>query len=148
MVEIVSNKSINLDEMRKFSSYIGKKVFSKTGEFMGEVYDIAIKKDTIVGVFYKGNLNVFIDKEFFESDTKEAIMLKIEPVTRLIGKEVYDSTGELIGEVVELKRKGNSNSYDELRVKKGFFYKSVYIPKEKIAVAKKNIILKGPWEQK
>lgn len=147
-IEAVSNKAVNIDELGKFSSYIGKKVYSKTGELVGKVYDIVIKNDCMVGVLYKRDLNIFIGKEFFKSDNDDAIMLSIDPVTGLIGKKVYDSTGKYVGKVVELKRKKNSNNYDELRVKKSFFFKSVYIPKEKIAVAKKNIILKGPWEQK
>jgi len=147
-VEILSSRTKKLESTKKFSSYIGKNVYSKSGELVGKVYDVIMKNDNMVGVIYKGASRVFIGKEFFKSDTDDAIMLKIEPVTGLIGKHVYDSTGKIIGKVVELKRKSTANSFDELRVKKAFYSMSVHIPKKFIAVAKKNIILSKPWEEK
>ncbi|HJX50323.1 MAG TPA: PRC-barrel domain-containing protein [Candidatus Nanoarchaeia archaeon] len=147
-IEVLSSRTKKLEGTGKFSSYIGKRVYSKTGELVGSVYDIIIKKDCMIGVLYKKNSRVFIGKEFFKSDTADAIMLKIDPVTDLIGKQVYDSTGKRIGKVVELKRKSTANSYEELRVKKAFYLSSVFIPKKLIAVAKKNIILKEPWGKK
>jgi len=147
-IDIVSSRTKKIENTGRYSSYMGKKVYSKTGELVGSVYDIVIKNDCMAGVLYKGNSRVFMGKEFFKSDTADAIMLKIEPVTGLIGKQVFDSTGKRVGKVVELKRKSTANSYEELRVKKAFYLSSVFIPKKLIAVAKKNIILREPWQKK
>ena len=75
-------------------------------------------------------------------------MLKIEPVTNLIGRQVFDSKGKRVGKVVEVIRKGTGNVYSELRVKKNIYSWSKHIPKKDIAVAKKSIILKKPWSEK
>ena len=105
-----------------------------------------MKENNLVGVLIKSNQKVFIGKEFFKSDTDDAIMLKIDPVVGLIGKQVYDSTGKRLGKVVGVKRKGTGNSYSEILVKKAFYRKAFSIPKNEIEIAKKNVILNKEYE--
>ena len=144
-IQIVSSRTKKLEGTNSFSSYIGKQVYSKSGEMIGVVKDIIMKNDIMLGVIVH---KVFIGKEFFKSYTADAIMLKIDPVTNLIGKHVYDSAGDRVGKVVELKRKGTGNSFNELRVKRNIYTRSIFINKKDIQIAKKNVILKRPWQEK
>lgn len=69
------------------------------------------------------------------------IILDIDPVIMLIGKEVFDDEGNKIGKVVDLDRKDYDNDYKSIIVKKHFFSKPLSIPKRDIDVIEKNIIL-------
>lgn len=141
-VDIISAKVKNLDSLSNLSSYIGKKVYSKKGDFLGHVKDAMFKGNIIQGILIKGRRNMFIGKEFFEHESDKAFVLNIDPVVSLIGKLVFDSTGKRIGKVVDIKRKTNANTFTDLIIKKSFFRRIFSIPKEDISVAKKNIILK------
>lgn len=145
-IEVVSSKTKKLDKTRKFSSYLGKSVYSKRGMFVGKVLDVIMKGDSMIGVLVKANKIIFIGKEFFKSDTENAIMLKIDPVTEIIGKTVYDSSGKRLGKVVGLKRKTTGNTYSELLVKKAIYRKAFSIPKKEVEIAKKNVILNKEYE--
>ncbi len=145
-IEVVSSKTKKLDKTRMFSSYIGKRVYSKKGMFVGIVLDVILKDGSMIGVLVKANKKIFIGKEFFKSDTENAIMLKIDPVTEIIGKTVYDSTGKRLGKVVGLKRKTTGNNYSELLVKKAVYKKAFSIPKKEVEVAKKSVILNNVYE--
>ncbi len=151
-IKILSREVKNLKNIEKASSYIGKSVYSKSGTLIGRVYDVALKNDIMQGIFVLSKLNklnrLFIGKEFFRSESKKGIVLKIEPVTSLIGKKVYDAEGRKIGKVIELKRKSNSNNYTDIIVKKSLIGKPIIIPKKHIDLAKKSIILKIKIKEK
>ena len=145
---VISNRFRKIDSLKKFSSYIGKIVYSKSGEHIGRIYDLLFSKDTFVGVLVKGKKDVFIGKEFFRGESDKSIILKIEPITNLIGKQVFDAIGKRVGIVKDIKRKTKSNNYTDLRIKKSIYRRSFYIPKKDIEVAKKNIILKKEYNPK
>jgi sporulation protein YlmC with PRC-barrel domain len=140
--EIISTKVKNLDRLGDFSSYMGRKVFSKSGHYVGKVYDIITQNKCMVGVLVRGKLKIFIDKEYFMSDTPKAIMLSIDPVTNLLGKQVFDAIGKRIGKVSALERRGNSNVFSSLIVKKRAYSKPFVVPKKDIDTFKDNVILK------
>ena len=144
-LEIISRRLKNLQKTERFSSYIRKKVFSKSGELVGKVKDITTKKDNMIGLIVNGNKKVFIGKEFFDFDSKDVIMLSINPVTSLIGKHVFDAEGRRLGYVKGLERKNNANDFESLVVKKAFYLRALKIPKEDVVVSKKNIILKKAY---
>ncbi len=144
--KIISNRFKKIESLKKFSSYIGKKVFSKSGEYVGKVYDLLFKDDTFSGIMVDKR-DVFIGKEFFRGESEKSIMLKIEPVTNLIGKQVFDTAGKRVGSISDVKRKSNSNNYMDLMVKKAIYRKAFAIPQKDIAIAKKNIILKKEYEK-
>ena len=143
--DIISRSIKSIESVDLNSKYLGKKVYSKSGEYVGSVCDVAMRKGRFAGVLVKGNRNVLIEKELFESESEDTIMLKIEPVTNIIGKQVFDSLGKRIGKIVDLNRKSNANAYTELVVKKSFFRKAFNVPKEDVEVAKKNVILKKAY---
>ena len=147
-IKIISRKLKGLDGMRKTDFYIKKPVLSKSGEYVGRVYDIVLKNGSVEGILVSGKKNIFVGKEFFSIDPKQHIILSIEPITNMIGKRVFDSTGKLIGKVKDVSRKSNANTYYEIKVKSSFFKRSLNISKKEIGVAKRNIILKHPYEKK
>lgn len=146
-VELISRKIKNLGKVKTAKSYIGKTVYSKKGEIIGKIYDIVLKKGCLAGVLVKGKRKVFIGKEFLGSESKKGMMLKIEPVTSLIGRYVYDSHGKRIGKVSDLKRKSNTNNYSGILVKKSVYRRAFEVSKKDIDVAKKTIVLKKPLEK-
>ncbi|MBD3247110.1 hypothetical protein GF378_00635, partial [Candidatus Pacearchaeota archaeon] len=111
------------------------------------IYDIVLKKDCFAGVLVKGKRRVFIGKEFLGGESKKGMILKIEPVTSLISRQVYDSHGKRIGKVSGLKRKSKTNNYSAILVKKSVYRRAFEIPKKEIDVAKKTIVLKKPLDK-
>ncbi len=98
-VDIISKSVKDVENIKKSSSYIGKEVYSKSGEFVGKVYDIAMQNQCFTGIFISGRRKVLIEKGYIASDSDGVIMLNIEPVTNLIGKQVFDSSGKMIGKL-------------------------------------------------
>jgi len=143
---IISSKIKKLDRKEKASSYIGKQVLSKSGEFVGKVYDIVLEKETIIGYLVKGKTRIFIGKEFISSQSEKTIMLKIEPVTNILGKKVFDAAGKKIGNVIDIKRKNTSNNYIGLNVRQAIHKKPFLVPKKEVRVSKKNVILDKVYE--
>jgi len=144
-VEIISNSLKNIESIELYSKYFGRKVYSKSGEFVGKVYDIGMRAGCFFGIFVKGKRKVLIEKNFISSDADGVIMLSIGPVTNLIGKQVFDSKGKIIGKVKDLERKTNANNYEGIVVKKSFFRRAFSVPKKDIEAAKQNIMLKKAY---
>ncbi|MGM5479898.1 MAG: PRC-barrel domain-containing protein [Nanobdellota archaeon] len=124
--------------------YLGKKVYSKSGDLVGTVSDIILSpKHSLKGLMVKNKKlsTIFIGKEYIKDLTPISIMLQIDPVLLLIGKYVFDADGKKLGKVIDLKRETESNTYEAIIIKKKPFSKPETIKKEFIDVAKKNIIL-------
>ena len=143
-IKIISNRFKKIDSLKKFSFYIGKKVYSKSGEYVGKIHDLLLKDDRFIGVLIDRR-DVFIGREFFRGESADRIMLKIEPITNLVGKQVFDAAGKRIGSVSDVKRKSKTNNYTDLWVKKAIYRKAIAVPKKHIDIAKKNIILKKEY---
>lgn len=140
-IHLFSKKIKSLEGSVKSSSYLGKKVFSKFGQYVGRVYDVVLEKGFMVGVMIKGKKRLFIGVEFFDSQFDKGIMLSIDPVTLIIGKKVYDSVGKLVGKVVDVDRNTASNTFHALIVKKGLFFKPFIIPASDVVESKHNVLL-------
>ena len=137
---MLSTKVNDIEHMDFLLRYLGKKVFSLSGEKVGTVKDVVFDKGSHKGFLLTNNL--FIDKEYFNKDFDQAMMLQIEPVTNIIGKLVYDVEGKKIGKVKDIERTNNGNDYKALLVKKNIFSKPIVIAKKNVKIAKKNVILK------
>lgn len=132
----------DISKMEGFRSYIGKAVISKSGDSVGKIYDIAFSKSTMEGVVVVRKLSkFFIDKKFLNAVSDKTVMLSINPVVMLLGKQVFDADGKKLGKVAGLARKGSTNNFDALIVKKNLYSKQFKVPKADIKVSKKNIIL-------
>lgn len=141
-IHMISTRKKDHSEMGRFRSYIGKKVISKSGDFVGRVYDVLFSGDKMTGIMvWRRFSKLFVGKEFFDL-SEDAVMLSINPVTMLIGKKVFDADGKKIGTVKGIIRKGKTNNFDAVTVKKNIFSKSIKVPKSEIETSKKNIILK------
>ncbi len=145
-IRILSSKLKNINTKDKVTSYFGKKVLSKSGEYVGKVYDVILQKGSIIGYLVSGKVRIFIGKESIASQSEKTIMLKIEPVTNIIGKKVFDAAGKKIGSVFDLKRKSTANTYTDLKVRQAIYKKSFLIPKKEVRVSKKNVILDKVYE--
>ncbi len=132
----------DISKMEGFRSYLGKTVISKSGDKVGKVYDLAFSKSSMEGVIVARKLSkFFIDKKFLNAVSDKTVMLSINPVVMLLGKHVFDADGKKLGKVSGLVRKGSTNNFDALVVKKNIYSKQFKVPKVHIKVSKKNIIL-------
>lgn len=143
----ISAKSRDTSRMNYFRSHIGKKIITKSGDTFGRVFDIAFSGNTVTGIIVGRRLSkLFVGKEFVSSISSGSIMLSIDPVVMLVGKQVFDADGKKIGKVVKLVRKGSSNSFSAIIVKRKIYSKGIKVPASDIEVSKKNIILKKKYE--
>lgn len=145
--ELISTKVKNLDAIEKFSEYIGKKVFSKSGAYVGKIKDVVIRRGSMIGVLVKSKRKLFIGREFFETDSEDAIMLSIEPVTLIIGKQVFDSLGKKVGKVVDLERADTDNQFRALIIKKRIYFRPFTVPRSAVTITKHNVLLNKPFEK-
>ncbi|MFH1589488.1 MAG: PRC-barrel domain-containing protein [archaeon] len=146
--KILSSKITNQTILVGARSFLGRKVFSKSGNKVGRVKDLILKKDKLVGFLVKGKKKIFIDMEYVASDSEKAIMLSTDPVIDFIGKQVFDSEGKKIGKVTDLDRKTNANNFNALIVKHKFYSRPIIIPKKDVDVSQENIILNKKFEKK
>ncbi|MFH1771019.1 MAG: PRC-barrel domain-containing protein [archaeon] len=146
--KVLSTKITPQSSLIGARSYLGRKVFSKSGYKIGRVKDVALKNDHLVGFLVKGKKKVFVDKEYVASESENAIVLSTDPVINLIGKIVFDSQGTKVGKVIDLDRQTNANNFKALIVKKKPYSKPMLIPKDDVDIFKENIILNKIFEKK
>ena len=147
MEEIIASNSAKVQGYERIKNLLGKKVIAKNGEVVGKVKDVAIENYDIKGVFCcKWFDRVYIDKSNFETFSAEAIILKINPVTLLKGKIVFDSAGRRVGTVKHVNRDDTSNSIKSLTVRTKIYKPKLEIKPSQISIMKKNIILKTEYE--
>jgi len=140
MANVISDNA--LENHFRLSEVLGKKVLADNGEVIGSVKDFAVAKDKIVGVYCSSSAGeVLIARSFVRTFDSDSIILKISPVTSLVGKLVFDRDGERIGKVSEVVRAGNGNQIKEIVVRKSPISKQVRVSKKDIDVMDKNIIL-------
>ncbi len=141
--KIVLFKSLNLERSKRLKNYKGKKVLGAKGEKLGIVWDIVIDDNhkIIALVVMKWFKKYYFDINYIESMTNKNIMLSITPVTTLIGKQVFDVDGRLLGRVVKINKPDFKNNFTEIIVKKNFIWGKKIISKKEISTNKKNIIL-------
>ena len=147
-VTIISKKVLNITSMKKLTYYLGKKVFSKSGEYSGKIIDVFLNKGNLSGILIRGKEKYFLDKEFFTSDTGDAVLISIDPVVNAIGKEVFDSEGRKLGKVIGMDRKNTDNDYTFMIVKKHALSAPFSVPKAHVEVCKKNVILNKEYGKK
>ncbi|MBN2458130.1 PRC-barrel domain-containing protein [Candidatus Woesearchaeota archaeon] len=123
---------------------IGKKVITKNGKVFGRVKDIAFDTGKVIGIIissFFGMKRTIISCGYIEQLNSDSVVLKINPVTSLKGKIVFDKDGKRLGRVSEIKRVGTSNDFSEVTVRRLVFFRPVRILKKDMDVIGKNIIL-------
>lgn len=145
---LLSKGITKLDHTLSVRDYLHKKVYSTSGDYVGRVYDIVLYEYQLLGLLVRGRKRLFIDINYCTASAVDSIILKVDPVTMLKGKIVFDSRGKRIGKVVAIERKNVKNECENLIVKKNMFKKPVQVPFADIEVSKKNIILSKVFKEK
>lgn len=136
----------DLGSLISLQSVLGKKVYSKSGEYVGKIIDVLAHKRTISAVHVKKpRTECMLDVNFIQSESQKTIMLSIDPVVLLLRKTVYDKAGKKLGKVIDIVKKGE-NDPKELIVKKSIFSRPITVSGSDIDVAKANILLKKTYE--
>ena len=136
-IEIISDQFKNDNELELLNSYIGKQVYSKSGE---------THNDKIKGIIVGGKKDFFIDKEKFKLNKHEVIILKLDPIFALIGKKVYDSEGKELGTVQDLKRNNLKNEFVSMNISKNLLKKNIDVKKTEIESCGESIILNKAYK--
>jgi len=142
-IKIISNKGI--PKHYRLLNVVAKKVMSENGEIIGKVRDLAFDMRRVVGIYITGPLGlkkILIGMEYIDQIHADSVVLKINPITSLEGKIVFDKDGKKVGKVISVVRKGTANDFSELIVKKNQFSRGIHIKKGDMNVISKNIILK------
>ncbi|MFW6013730.1 MAG: PRC-barrel domain-containing protein [Candidatus Nanoarchaeia archaeon] len=124
----ISSKEYNLEKEFKLKVIIGKRVIANDGQELGKVKDVIIKDLSVIGVIFSRHLGLkyFVDRSHIYSLTPEAVILKIKPYTSLLGLQVLDKNGRILGKVKDVKREDTSNNIKDFTVKVGFFKKATF----------------------
>jgi sporulation protein YlmC with PRC-barrel domain len=140
--EIISESNIDIKEEFKLKRIIGKRIISKDAEVISKVKDVIIKDFNLVGItFKKGFKTIYLDKKYIDAINDNAVMLNVDLSINLVGKDVIDKNGEIVGRVKKIFRKNNSNLLVEMVVKKGLFGKEKTISMSAISKISEKIIL-------
>lgn len=124
----ISAKEYNLEEEFKLKVIVGKRVIANDGQELGKVRDVVIKDFSVIGVIFSKNVGqkYFVDRTHIYSLTPEAVILKIKPYTSLLGLEVLDKNGKILGKVKNVERENTSNNLSGFTVKVGLFKKATF----------------------
>lgn len=140
--KVISNRQINFDLDNKLKKIHGRKVIAANGEVVGKVKSIIGNYNKIEGILVKrNNILTFVDYIHIQDLYSKSVMLKINPISRILGMQVFDAEGKKLGRVVDFIQVDNKNEFSEIIVKKGIFNRRLTIPAKSIEVAHKNIIL-------
>ena len=144
LLSILSKKYKSIGDLissRKLGNIV---VISKNGEIVGKVGAVRMKGFSVEGIVifkFFGLGSIFIDRSFIKVFNQNEVLLNINPVTSLKGRQVYDVSGRKLGKVRKILRKDNDNNFTSIVVKDRFYKKPILIGKDKIDIMKKNIVL-------
>ncbi|MFA5763897.1 MAG: PRC-barrel domain-containing protein [archaeon] len=145
MLEIKHNSSSVKDTLM-VSQAVGHKVIGKNGSELGKVKELAIdpRKMTVEGVYVSPCFTCadeYIGKEYIETISVNGIVLKIDPLTEVIGKKVFDSTGKQIGKVSALTREKKTNTINQIEVNPGLGKKNILVSMEDVKSLGEAVVL-------
>jgi len=140
-IKIYNSKAKKIDLESGLKKIIGKKVLTKDGSILGKVKEIISKQDKIEGIIVKTKRKIYIDLSYIEDLYSDSVMLKINPVEKLISMQVFDKDGVKIGKVKTVERTSTTNVLKAIYVKKNILSKIRKIPASEIDVDSKNVIL-------
>jgi len=136
-------KSLDLGQL------MGKKTISPRGEVIGKIIEIRAnpKNGEMLGILINRGLfkeKLYIDRDYFEKLSSEAIILNVEPFILLKSKKVITSDGEILGKVKSINRVDKTNQIKSLIVKK-IFRKQIVIPLNSIKFIENSVVLKDSY---
>lgn len=144
-VKIISTKKSVISDNHRLTKYLFKNVFTKEGEKIGRITQIIFDKEIIQGIIISKGLffkKIFVDMEYVSKFTGDSVILNITPILLIVGKQVFDDEGKIVGKVKRVVRKTNDNGYDHIVIKNGLFSKEKIVHPKDVIILKKNIRLK------
>ena len=125
----------------------GTKVLSKGGEKIGTVKAVHVSPRLLLfeGVeIDTGFIDVdhFISKEYIKRMSEDGVVLKIDPLTKIVGKKVFDARGKKIGKVKDVKRAAKTNKLVSLNVDRGVAKDDLVIANKMVDQIGENVMLK------
>ncbi|MBM9501108.1 hypothetical protein JWG44_12680 [Leptospira sp. 201903071] len=146
---LFADKEKEFKNSKSFWTSLGKNVLSKSGENSGRLIDVRILSGNLSGiVVLKGFRKIYFSKEYLKSDSKERILLKIDPPSNLLGKRVYDKNARLLGSVVSIQVSPGSSKLIRFWVRKFPFSPKIEFYPEDIETSIKNVLLKKDYAKR
>jgi sporulation protein YlmC with PRC-barrel domain len=121
-------------------------VVTPKGYVVGKVLDVRVNEKTFTfeGIVVKGKQRLYISKDFIQSISADAVMLKDELVSLLKGRLVVTYEGEVVGVIYKVDQLENQNHFETLYVRpKLFFGKRKIVKPSQIKSLGTSVILKN-----
>ncbi|AOP35257.1 hypothetical protein A0128_16255 [Leptospira tipperaryensis] len=146
---LFADKEKELKDSKSFWACLGRNVLSKSGENSGRLIDVRILSGNLSGILVlKGFRKIYFSKEYLKSDSKERILLKIDPPSNLLGKRVYDKNARLLGSVVSIQVAPGTSKLVRFWVRKFPFSPKIEFYPEDIETSIKNVLLKKDYAKR
>ncbi|TGK29714.1 hypothetical protein EHQ05_01750 [Leptospira yasudae] len=140
---VFADKEKELKDSKSFWACLGRNVISKSGENSGRLIDLRFLSGNLSGIIVlKGFRRVYFSREHLKSDSKERLLLKIDPPSNLLGKRVYDKNARFLGSVSSVQVAPGTVKLIRFWVRKFPFSPKTEFYPEDIETSVKNIILK------
>ena len=148
-IEETKHKSLPLNKTAEVKEIIGKKVLSKDGKNIGKIKTIRIDPVdlTIEGIEVDTGLfkvDEYYGKNYIKTLTEQGAILKINPIEDVIGLTVYNSTGQNVGEVKDVKRSKKTNKLISITIYSDLYKENITIDADYISSCGDGCILKEP----
>ena len=142
-VEQITDKPVVLESEFSLSNLKGKKVISHSGDVVGKVKDIIIYNYGITGILISKYMrpDLYVDRKFFDSFRQDAVVLKIDPITSIVGLDVLDCNGRRVGKVSRIERADMTNVLVSFHVKRRIHQKDITLKASDIQAISQHVIL-------
>lgn len=150
MIEHFLNNSAPLEQTRKASDIVGRRVLAKSGSVVGKVSEVRLdgNQSQVVGLLirrYPWQSKVYISTEYIHRLTPKAVLLDIDPLVMLRGRTVVSKDGKKYGRVSDIVREQNTNKLVSLIVRRRLFFKKE-VPAEELHSISEAIMLRGGYK--
>lgn len=140
---VFADKEKEPKESKSFWASLGRNVISKSGENSGRLVDFCFLSGNLSGiVVLKGFRRIYFSREHLKTDSKERILLKIDPPSNLLGKRVYDKNARFLGSVTDIQVSPGTVKLIRFWVRKFPFTSKLEFYPEDIQTSIKNVLLK------
>jgi sporulation protein YlmC with PRC-barrel domain len=150
-MEQIKHKTLPFKDTIQVKNIIGTKVLTNDGNAIGKVRAIHVHPQelTIEGIQVDTGwfeIDQYIDTNYIQSMTGDAVVLKMTPVTKLVGLNVYDALGKDIGKVINVHRSRMTNKLLSVTVQYGETGEELVITADYIATTGHAVMLKEPFK--
>ncbi|XDD50781.1 hypothetical protein AB3N59_03000 [Leptospira sp. WS92.C1] len=146
---LFADKEKEVKESKSFWTSLGKNVLSKSGENSGRLIDIRFLSGNLAGIIVlKRFRRIYFSKEHLKPDSKDRLLLKIDPPSNLLGKRVYDKNARLLGSVSSIQVSPGTWKLIRFWVKKFPFSPKIEFYPQDIETSLKNILLKKDYAKR